>query len=58
MVKNFFRHFGAMNIIMIFLVFSIILVAEYTFFKGDKLDAIFIGLWAPTVLGFMNYLKR
>lgn len=35
----------------------IILVAAYVFLNGDKLHGIFIGLWAPTLLGFLLYLK-
>jgi len=46
-----------MNVVMLLLVISIIVVAEYLFLKADKLDAIFLGLWAPTILGFMIYLK-
>ncbi|MEM7382013.1 MAG: hypothetical protein AAF361_12560 [Bacteroidota bacterium] len=58
MFRNFIREIGPMNIVMLLVVFSIIIVAEYTFLQGEKLEAIFIGLWAPTILGFMNYLKR
>lgn len=42
---------------LLLVVLSIIVVAEVLFFKGEKLDAIFVGFWAPTILGFMNYLK-
>ena len=48
---------GWMNIILLLVVFSIIVVSEVRFLQGEKLEAIFIGLWAPTILGFMNYLK-
>lgn len=27
------------------------------FLQGNKIDALFLGLWAPTILGFMNYFK-
>lgn len=43
---------------MLLVVLSIILVSEYLFLTGKKLDAIFIAFWAPTILGFMNYLKH
>lgn len=46
-----------MNCIMLLVVLSIIIVSEYHFLQGDKLEAIFIAFWAPTILGFMNYLK-
>lgn len=48
---------GWMNIILLLVVLSIIIVSELRFLQGEKLEAIFIGLWAPTILGFMNYLK-
>lgn len=56
-MKNFVKAIGLINIIMLLLVLAIIVVAEITFLNGQKLEAIFIGLWAPTVLGFMIYLK-
>lgn len=57
MIKNFIRKVGLMNCLMLLLVVSIIVVAEYLFLHGSKLDAVFLGLWAPTLLGFMIYLK-
>jgi hypothetical protein len=35
----------------------IILISEYLFLTGDELHGIFIGLWAPTLLGLSIYLK-
>jgi len=46
-----------MNCVMLLVVISIIVVSEYLFLCGQKLDAIFVAFWAPTILGFMNYLK-
>lgn len=43
--------------LLLLVVFSIIVVSEMRFLQGEKLEAIFIGLWAPTILGFMNFLK-
>jgi len=57
MIKNFIERIGAMNCVMLLVVISIIIVSEVVFLRGDKLDAIFIAFWAPTILGFMNYLK-
>ena len=45
------------NIFMLLLCAVIILVAEYLFLQGDQLHGIFIGLWAPTILGIAIYLK-
>ncbi|MFS4416975.1 hypothetical protein [Maribacter sp. 2307ULW6-5] len=57
MLKNFVRRIGLMNVLLLLVVLSIIVIAEVRFLQGEKLEAIFIGLWAPTILGFMNYLK-
>ena len=57
MFKEFVQRLGWMNIILLLVVFSIIVVSEVRFLQGEKLEAIFIGLWAPTILGFMNYLQ-
>jgi hypothetical protein len=35
----------------------IMIVSEFLFFSGEEVKAIFVGLWAPTLLGFLNYLK-
>ncbi|MGB5191045.1 hypothetical protein [Robiginitalea sp.] len=57
MFKEFVERVGWMNVVLLVLVLSIIVVSEMRFLQGEKLEAIFIGLWAPTILGFMNYLK-
>ena len=57
MFRNFLKRLGWPNFLLLLVVFSIIIVAEYRFLQGEKLEAIFLGLWAPTILGFMNYLK-
>ncbi|WP_273566063.1 hypothetical protein [Maribacter halichondriae] len=57
MIKNFIEKVGAMNCLLLLVVVSIIIVSEYLFLSGKKLDAIFVAFWAPTILGFMNYLK-
>jgi len=57
MIKNFIERVGRMNCLLLLVVISIIMVSEYLFLSGKKLDAIFVAFWAPTILGFMNYLK-
>ncbi len=57
MLKNFIERIGKMNCILLLVVLSIIVVSEVIFLTGDKLDAIFIAFWAPTILGFMNYFN-
>lgn len=54
---SFFKKIGTANMLMLVLCVLIILVAEYLFLTGNKLHGIFLGLWAPTLLGVMIYLK-
>ncbi|MBT8243864.1 MAG: hypothetical protein HKP48_02955 [Winogradskyella sp.] len=54
---NFFKKLGAANIFILALCAVIIIVAEYLFLTGNRLHGIFIGLWAPTLLGVIIYLK-
>lgn len=54
---NLLKKMGTANILMLVLCILIIIVAEYLFLSGDKLHGIFLGLWAPTLLGIMIYLK-
>ncbi|MCA0131854.1 hypothetical protein [Winogradskyella alexanderae] len=42
---------------MLILCAVIIVVAEYLFLSGDQMHGLFVGLWAPTLLGVMIYLK-
>lgn len=57
MVRDFIERVGFMNCILLLVVISTIIVSEILFLSGKKMDAIFIAFWAPTILGFMNYLK-
>ncbi|KOY52285.1 hypothetical protein I602_1845 [Polaribacter dokdonensis DSW-5] len=54
---NFIKNLGKANLLMLLLCLLIIIVAEYLFLTGNKLHGIFLGLWAPTLLGFLIYLK-
>jgi len=54
---NFLKNAEIGNILMVIICVVIILIAEYVFLNGDKLHGIFIGLWAPTLLGFLIYIK-
>lgn len=54
---NLIRKLGIANSLMLVLCIVIILVAEYLFLTGEKLHGIFLGLWAPTLLGVMIFLK-
>ena len=54
---NFIKKIGTANFLMLLLCVLIIIIAEYLFLSGDRLHGIFIGLWAPTLLGVMIFLK-
>jgi hypothetical protein len=54
---NLIKKIGPTNFLMLALCVLIIILAEYLFLTGDKLHGIFIGIWAPTLLGVMIYLK-
>jgi len=54
---DFIKKIGVINLIMLLLCLAIILFAEYLFLTGEQIHAIFLGLWAPTLLGVMIYLR-
>tara|TARA_R110000868_G_scaffold271222_1_gene530661 strand:- start:740 stop:925 length:186 start_codon:yes stop_codon:yes gene_type:complete len=54
---NFFKKIGFGFTLMLALCMVIILVAEYVFLRIDELHGIFIGLWAPTLLGVLILVK-
>ncbi|MGF1555413.1 hypothetical protein [Paucihalobacter sp.] len=54
---NYLKKLGIANFLMLLLCVVIIGVAEYLFLSGDEIHGIFIGLWAPTLLGVMIFLK-
>jgi hypothetical protein len=54
---NFIKKLGIVNFFMLALCILIILIAEYLFLTGNRLHGIFLGLWAPTLLGLMIYIK-
>ena len=54
---NLMKKLGVANSLMLMLCISIILTAEYLFLTGNELHGIFLGLWAPTLLGVLIFLK-
>ncbi|MDJ0646155.1 MAG: hypothetical protein QNJ57_09265 [Flavobacteriaceae bacterium] len=54
---NFIKRIGIGYFLMLILTLIIILVAEYIFLSGDHLHGLFIGLWAPVLVGIMIFLK-
>ena len=57
MIKEFIKRLGIWNAVLLAVVFITIIISEIVFLNGHKLSGLFIGLWAPTILGFMNYFK-
>ena len=55
---NFIKKVGPSNMFMLALCALIIIVAEYLFLNGHQLHGIFIGLWAPTLLGIVIFIKQ
>jgi hypothetical protein len=48
------KRFKKSEIALVILVILLISISEYYFMiVGDPLKAIFIGLWCPTILGFV-----
>ena len=54
---DFFRKLGIGTSMMLCLFVVIILFAEYMFLNGDQLHGIFLGLWAPTLIGVLIIIK-
>ena len=54
---SYSKKLGTANLLMLVLCAVIVLVAEYLFLTGDQMHGLFVGLWAPTLLGVMIYLK-
>jgi len=54
---KFFQKLGVANTLMLVLCALIIIVAEYLFLNGEELHGIFIGLWAPMLLGLLILFK-
>ena len=54
---DFMKKLGTADFLMLMLCAAIIVVAEYLFLSGEKLHGIFIGLWAPMLIGVMIFFK-
>jgi hypothetical protein len=54
---NFIKKLGIANLMMLGLCVIIIIVAEYLFLSGEELHGIFIGMWAPMLLGLLILFK-
>ncbi len=54
---NFIKKMGIGYFLMLILCVIIIIVAEYMFISGDQMHGIFLGLWAPMLVGIMIFFK-
>ena len=51
------KRISRIDIVMMGLAMLSLVVSEVMYFQGDKQEALFIGLWVPSILGFAIYLK-
>ena len=54
---KFLKNLGTPYLFMLMVCALIIIVSESLFLSGDKLHGIFIGLWAPMLLGLLILFK-
>ena len=54
---KFLKKLGLTNILLLALCAIIIGVSEYLFMTGEELHGIFVGIWAPMLLGLMIFFK-
>jgi len=52
-----FKKFNITDILLLISAISSLIFSEILFFSGEKENAIFIGLWVPSILAFGIYLR-
>jgi hypothetical protein len=53
-----FKKFKISELIILVAIVALILISEYCYVVLDDIDrAIFLGLWPPTMIGFLIYLN-
>jgi len=52
-----FTKFSLTDKLLFVSAFLSLIFSEITYFQGHKLEAIFVGIWVPSILGFGIYLK-
>jgi hypothetical protein len=52
-----FKNFTITDKLLMVSAFLSLIFSELLYFKGEATDAIFIGIWVPTILAFGIYLK-
>jgi hypothetical protein len=51
------KNFTLADILLFIAAFLSLIFSEILYFQGNKEQAIFIGLWVPSILAFGIYLK-
>ena len=54
---KFVKLLGITNTLLLLLCVLIIIVSELLFFSGHQLHGIFVGIWAPMLVGLMIFFK-
>lgn len=52
-----FKKFTTADKMLFLAALSSLVFSETLYFKGEKMDAIFMGIWVPSILAFGIYLK-
>ncbi len=52
-----FKQFNITDILLFISALSSLIFSEILFFSGEKQNAVFIGLWVPSILAFGIYLR-
>ena len=52
-----FKKFTTSDKLLFIAAFLSLIFSEILYFKGEKADGTFIGLWVPSILAFGIYLK-
>ena len=55
--KTMFEKFTITDVLLLVAAILSLLFSEILYFIGEKQDALFIGLWVPSILAFGIYLK-
>ena len=54
---KFLKKIGNLNLAILLVCLVIIIFAEYLFLRGDQLHGIFVGLWAPMLIGLLIFFN-
>ena len=52
-----FKRISTPELVLIALALLSLIYSEVSWFQGNREEALFVGLWVPSILGFAIYLK-